>query len=294
MRRSQSRSVLHLQLGQEVIYLLLAIFAVASLILALFLVMNVRKQKEQSHHQNKSFAELVERIGALTRENEVLKRTITSSTGAKPLVDDLTKQVQRQSQDLSRMETQLVQSRADNVKLQQDLRLAQIELARLQRLISDKPPIINLKETEGYSFPIGESSLTPAFRDKIQREAVPFLLESARTYQANVIEVIGHTDELPIRGQSSNLDAQLLPFLKTPRDGRATPRLDAADNAGLGMARAAAVAKFLMDDGRLQGMRILPLSGAQVVDVNDALSLGGDPRDASGRRRIEVRARRAN
>ena len=48
-----------------------------------------------------------------------------------------------------------------------------------------------------------------------------------------------------------------------------TERLIPADNAGLGLARAAAVARILSSDQRLAGVRILPFSGGQLVDVGD-------------------------
>jgi len=66
-----------------------------------------------------------------------------------------------------------------------------------------------------------------------------------------------------------------------------------ADNSGLGLARAAAVTQLLSTDRRLEGLKILPLSGAQVIDVDDTLSLGGNTADVKQRRRIQIRVRRA-
>lgn len=247
MRKARTRSILHLQLGQEVIYLLLTTFAVTSLILALLLLLKTPNQNEQAQQQSL--------LAQLRSENDKL--------------------------------------RADRDKALADVKLAEAEISQLKIQLNDKPPIINLKEGDGYSFPLGEATLTEAFRDKLTREAVPMLLRNARKYGATVIEVIGHTDELPISGRSSNLDGQLVPFLHSTARGQAG-MLSVADNAGLGMARAAAVAQYLMTEPQLFNLRVLPLSGAQVINTDDALSKGEAPREAAARRRIEIRLRRAN
>ncbi len=125
---------------------------------------------------------------------------------------------------------------------------------------------------------------------------MPELIRYANTYSVNVIEVIGHTDEIPVGVRGSNLDYLLLPFLRSGTGPEPAQQLQATDNAGLGMARAAAVARYLLADPSLKAlkMRILPLSGAQVIDVNDTLSSGSGQREDRNRRRIEIRARRAN
>jgi len=120
------------------------------------------------------------------------------------------------------------------------------------------PPIISLRETEGYSFQRGHASLEPAFEKKLREEVIGNIVKYIQEYKVDVIEVVGHTDETHMSGRS-NLDAMLLRFLHGDRSGTS---LSAGDNAGLGMARAASVARFLMNDPRLhgKGYRILPLS----------------------------------
>jgi len=65
-----------------------------------------------------------------------------------------------------------------------------------------------------------------------------------------------------------------------------------ADNAGLGMSRAVAVVTRLIRDNRLEQRfpRILPMSGAQVIQVDETLSQGSMG-DVKERRRIEIRLR---
>ena len=153
------------------------------------------------------------------------------------------------------------------------------------------PPIISLSEAEGFYFESGSAELSPAFREALTESVIPRLLEILKEYDVNVIEVIGHTDEQHLVVRGSNLDAMLVPFMQGKTDVRP---LIAADNAGLGFARAASVARVLMSDSRLAELRVLPFSGAQVIDVGDALSTGTLPEIMEERRRIEVRVRRSD
>lgn len=237
---------MHLQLGQEVIYLLMSIFALASLILALYAT-QARPPSPAIPDRGRQIAHLEDRNEQLLTRIEALKAR------EKRLVDEIKK-------------------------------------------LNDKPPIINLEEEQGYKFESGDASLTPAFRAKLTHEKVPELIRYASAYGVNVIEVIGHTDEIPVGARGSNLDYVLIPFLRSGAGPEATQQLQAADNAGLGMARAAAVARHLLADPGLKAlnMQILPLSGAQVIDIHDALSEGSDQRQDRNRRRIEIRTRRAN
>jgi flagellar motor protein MotB len=240
---------LHLQLGQEVIYLLMSIFALASLILALYLAQARREAPTST---------AAEQISNLKKSKEQL---------------------------LLEIETLKVALKAREKQL-----LEQI------KGLNDRPPIITLAEDQGYKFESGDASLTPAFREKLTREKVPELIRYASAYGVNVIEVIGHTDEIPVGNRTSNLDYLLIPFLRSGTAPEPMQQLQATDNAGLGMARAAAVARYLLADPGLKAlkMQILPLSGAQVIDVHDALSVGSDQREDRNRRRIEIRTRRAN
>lgn len=290
MRRSR-QSHLHLQLGQEVIYLLLAAFGLLSLGLALVLSQKlgeITAEKQANILVTEKVAVLTDRVRALSDENERLRTRLA-------LLGDKGGHSTQLAERLRGLEQQLRSLTSDNARLQQELRAAQNASAAILAEFNDKPPIINLKETEGFTFPLGEAALTPEFKTRLS-SAVETLLDSAKPYKATVIEVIGHTDELPITGRQSNLDTQLIQFLNASRNLTLTHTpLVAADNTGLGMARAAAVAQFLMADRRLEGrFQILPMSGGQLITTNDTISNGADSREASQRRRIEIRARRSN
>lgn len=152
------------------------------------------------------------------------------------------------------------------------------------------PPIIRLREAEGFTFTVGDARLSKDFEAALANAVIPKILKYVEEYGVDIIEVVGHTDEQPVQGRLSTLDLMLLRFLR----GETAGALVAADNAGLGIARAASVTRFLMNDPRLQQYHILPLSSAQVLDTTGKLADGKNPGDVRERRRIEIRLRRSD
>src|SRR5437870_11709813 len=152
------------------------------------------------------------------------------------------------------------------------------------------PPIINLSEAGGYYFASGSAVLTPDFAAALRNVVITRLLDIADSFDVDVIEVIGHTDEQPVANHASNLDRYLSSVTLAGTDAAV---LQWSDNAGLGLARALAVVKVLASDARLAAFRTLPLSGAQLIDTDGRLTRweGGDVRE---RRRIEIRMRKSN
>ncbi|MGV8839532.1 MAG: hypothetical protein ACWA6X_04430 [Bauldia sp.] len=153
------------------------------------------------------------------------------------------------------------------------------------------PPIIRLTDTNGQYFATGSAELRPAFLDALKGE-IDNILAYIDAYDVDVIEVIGHTDEQPVFAQSSNLDRGLIPVLAGRMEAVA---LIPADNAGLGMARAVAAARVLMNDPRLAGFTIIPMSAAQVIDDGTGrIADGTRDWDIPERRRIEIRLRQSD
>lgn len=152
------------------------------------------------------------------------------------------------------------------------------------------PPIINLSEAGGYFFQSGSAALAGPFEEKLRGSISDQIAQSLKQYQVDIIEVIGHTDEQPISRATSNLDQSFIDVLagKKPISG-----VLPADNAGLGLARAIAVANVLKADGKLKGATILPMSAAQLVLPGDTLTTG-QAGNVESRRRIEIRIRRRN
>ncbi|MEZ0018688.1 OmpA family protein [Sinorhizobium fredii] len=152
------------------------------------------------------------------------------------------------------------------------------------------PPIINLSEAGGYFFRSGSAELTPEFEDKLTGAIADQIAQNLEQYQVDIIEVIGHTDEQPISRTVSNLDQSYIDVLKGKKP---VASVLPADNAGLGLARAIAVANVLKADKKLVGATILPMSAAQLVLPGDTLTKG-QAGNVESRRRIEIRIRRRN
>jgi len=154
------------------------------------------------------------------------------------------------------------------------------------------PPIIRMSEADGYFFKSGSAELSPSFREALIAKTPGEILNYIRKYDVDVIEVVGHTDERPIGArQYSNLDRDLLSVLK---NDAGVVSLVPADNAGLGLARAVAVVSVLRQSPLLAGYKLIPLSGAQLVNTDETLAIAGSPGDIQQRRRIEIRLRKSN
>lgn len=150
------------------------------------------------------------------------------------------------------------------------------------------PPIINLSEAGGYYFTSGSAALTPAFESKLENSIANQIADNLERYKVDVVEVIGHTDEQRVARSTSNLDDASIGVI----DGRlAVDALQPADNAGLGISRAIAVANVLKANAKLKDVTVLPMSAAQLVIPGDKLT-AGQAGDVQERRRIEIRIRR--
>jgi outer membrane protein OmpA-like peptidoglycan-associated protein len=155
----------------------------------------------------------------------------------------------------------------------------------------DWPPMITLGSDE-FRFVTSSAELSEDFRNRLETETVRQLRDLLASYDVDVIEVVGHTDEQPINStQRSTLDTLAIPALN---GGAEIGDLKPVDNAGLGLARAIAVAKVLEAAFSGTGVKIVPLSGAQLILPGDILSDGLNPGDERDRRRIELRVRRSS
>jgi flagellar motor protein MotB len=153
------------------------------------------------------------------------------------------------------------------------------------------PPIIDLSEANGHYFQVGSAALSPDFRTDLMTTVPQRIADLMRQYDVDMIEVVGHTDEQRIENRPTNLDQGLIPVL---RNGAAIESLVPADNAGLGLARAVSVVSVLRQSELLQGYKLVPLSGAQLVNTDDTLALAGTRGDIRERRRIEIRLRKSS
>ncbi len=152
------------------------------------------------------------------------------------------------------------------------------------------PPIISLSEAGGYSFKIGSAELSTWFYDQLVNKTIGEILDNIKKFDVDVVEVVGHTDEQPIGNRPSNLDRDLLSVLNSTSN---VASLIPADNAGLGLARAVSVVSVLRQDPRLAAYKLIPLSGAQLVNTDETLATQGARGDVPQRRRIEIRLRKS-
>src|SRR5437667_2176202 len=77
----------------------------------------------------------------------------------------------------------------------------------------DQPPIIILRESQGYSFPSGSAELSAEFQEKLSKDTIPSLHGIIRKYHCDIVEVVGHTDSQRVAGVS-NTDDNLLSFAR--------------------------------------------------------------------------------
>lgn len=186
------------------------------------------------------------------------------------------------------LEEQVKSLDAERAALAQALAQAREELSRKP---PDQPPIIFLSEADGFSFASGSSEISPAFAEKLRVEVAPRLVELTRAYSADVIEVIGHTDGVPLGASraEANLDARL----PTALGGQTRAELRPFDNVGLGMTRAIAVARLLESGELPPALRVLPLSAGSLIARGDLLQPADAEKGDAERRRIEIRLRRS-
>lgn len=152
----------------------------------------------------------------------------------------------------------------------------------------DKPPVIELAETEArFRFSLGSVEISGEFNQALLHEVIPQILEARKKYGINMIQVIGHTDEVPNARKPSTLDRDLLDIVHG-YDVEALP----GSNVDLAMLRAVAVLRILRNDLRLYTMKIVPYSAGQVLLPGDTVSSGIGKRNDPSRRRIVIRLTR--
>ena len=150
------------------------------------------------------------------------------------------------------------------------------------------PPIISLSEANGNYFRSGSAELTSGFSEKLNGVLADQIAANLASYGADIVEIIGHTDEQPLSRPTTNMDKLAIDVVSAKRNVTA---LEPADNAGLGLARAISVANLLRSNKALDGITVLPLSAAQLILPGDTLTTG-QAGNVETRRRIEIRIRR--
>lgn len=171
-----------------------------------------------------------------------------------------------------------------------------VDRSRLLEEQRQTPPIIVLSEKEqSYRFELGSAEISAAFERRLRNRIVPLLDSLSRQYEADVVEVIGHTDAVPVNSQST-LDRTLLKAFEEETSGD-TMRVSPGSNVDLGIMRALTITRYLQSSksaGRLSKIsRFVPYSAGQVVLPDGSVASSEDSALDPARRRIEIRLRRA-
>jgi hypothetical protein len=185
-----------------------------------------------------------------------------------------------------------------------------------------RPLILNLTEREGFRFATGSYVIDEQFMAKLRTVIAPAILKLSAEYQARVVEVVGHTDSVPMLSQqpsperklpSSLAPATAAPTTVSPPERKlssstldrklndylsgAKTSAEVVDNVGLGMMRAASVVRALKELPDLQrgGFVFLAMSAGQTIGPDDR-TIGAESGPLAGdekRRRVEIRLRRS-
>nr|VFK32449.1 MAG: hypothetical protein BECKMB1821G_GA0114241_11126 [Candidatus Kentron sp. MB]VFK35723.1 MAG: hypothetical protein BECKMB1821I_GA0114274_11402 [Candidatus Kentron sp. MB]VFK77445.1 MAG: hypothetical protein BECKMB1821H_GA0114242_11402 [Candidatus Kentron sp. MB] len=172
---------------------------------------------------------------------------------------------------------------AENQHLEEKNQGLELEKQRLK-----KPPIITLsEETREFRFPSSSAEISAAFVEALRRRTIPELDRLSKEYHCDVIEIIGHTDGVPIKKAHSNID-----YITYSKDD-----LVFGSNLDLGMLRAISVMK-IFEEAKKQGALaqikyFIPYSAGQFVLPDKNLTWGAKTEGDSARRRIEIRLLRS-
>lgn len=261
------------------------------------------KESERIGREASNLAKLKSDYNKLKEDWEELKIENEELIEAKKQLDENWEELKSQFDDLMEKKRELDENwkelTSDHEELKERYSQLKAEMNEMKQKLKDLekggdaehnwPPIINLSDkVNEFLFSVGSAQISESFEMQLVNEIVDDVVDRVEKYDADVVEVIGHTDEQPVSDKNTNLDEMLIRVIT----GKAEPsELKFADNSGLGMARALSVAKVLQDSGELDHLTILPLSGAQLIIPHDKLS-SGQPGDIETRRRIEIRVRR--
>ncbi|MBD9652921.1 hypothetical protein IB267_31635 [Ensifer sp. ENS09] len=235
----------------------------------------------------KSLDEWRELVEAKTAIDDLSKQL--SSTSTEQMVSEL-KRILEDYRELQSLEASRKQLETDHANAELEVEWLKEQLAALKPTSKphEWPPIITLSDAKNNYFRSGSAEVTANFEEKLNSSIAEQIASNLQAYGADIVEVIGHTDEQPLSRSTSNMDKNAIDVLLSRKDVGA---LEPADNAGLGLARAISVANVLRANPSLGGVTVLPLSAAQLILPGDKLT-GGEVGAVETRRRIEIRIRR--
>ena len=164
-----------------------------------------------------------------------------------------------------------------------------INVIFLQKQQQENPPIIILSEKEkSYRFDLGSAKIPAPFELALKNRIIPILDSLSLVYNCDAIEVIGHTDGVPVNSSKSNLDDSLITSFNQNRVEKLTP----GSNVDLGLMRSLAVIQILKQSqkkGNLKKIKyFFPYSAGQMIKTNKLLMQIDSFEKNKARRRIEI------
>lgn len=257
------QSNLHLQMGQEVIYLILTIAVMSSVVLAALLSQATSPTEPTPSAAIEPPPAAVEPLPTAPPPEELAPEN-PSPEDPQHVADSLpVDETTSAPQD----EPEPPETEAPPPELQ--------------------PPLITLRESDGYSFASGSAELDAEFARRLKDEIIPQILKLSVAHKAEVVEVVGHTDGEPFE-RNGDLDKKLHKGLAALADETLRP----SDNVGLGLVRAISVALALRAAGLREPYVLIPLSAGPLVAPGDAVVPSSYTQGDASRRRIEIRLRR--
>jgi len=197
--------------------------------------------------------------------------------------------LQEKAEKVEELEAKLEEAQATTEEVSQ----LQKQLENAREALSntpESPPIIILSEqNQHYRFAVGSAEISPSFQKALDQRIIPLLEKQSQQCNCDAIEVIGHTDSLPVNSGRSNLDEKLIGAFSQEE----TPNLVPGSNLDLGMMRALSIVRYFKQaqrEGRLKEIEyFLPYSAGQMLTPNHTLDTSSETRENEGRRRIEMR-----
>jgi len=196
-------------------------------------------------------------------------------------------------ENIEKEKSELEEKISEYLHIKKDYKKIKKALTKLKE--NQQPPLIVLKDAEGYSFNSNSATLTNEFKNKLINEILNKIEMYADEYNCDIVEVYGYTDGEPFTQKSGTVyfDKKLHLCLL---NGCNIDTIKSSSNLELGMQRAVSVVSTLnplvKSSSHIKIIR--PYSGGQFIDANGTIANIEDDVTNSFRRRIEIRLSRSS
>lgn len=163
-----------------------------------------------------------------------------------------------------------------------------IAVSTLSKALNQKPPVIQLEDSQDFRFATGSYSISPPFKSKLLSSELPKMKKIIRCYAIDTVEVIGHTDARP-NPSRGNLDlfSASGSTISSIKGRKPVP----GSNADLGLLRALSVQDLVSDALRpdFPGLIFKSYSASSYIDpTRDSMNAATATLERA-KRRIELR-----